>query len=62
MIEFVPKSDSQVQRLLSRREDIFRGYTQEGFEEEFSKRFTMQKAVRIKDSERSLHLMQSRLG
>ncbi|MDO9302434.1 MAG: class I SAM-dependent methyltransferase, partial [Anaerolineales bacterium] len=32
VIEFVPKSDSQVQKLLTSREDIFPSYTREGFE------------------------------
>ncbi len=32
IIEFVPKEDSQVQRLLSSRKDIFPGYTESGFE------------------------------
>ena len=32
IIEFVPKSDSQVKKLLTTREDIFPGYSQEEFE------------------------------
>ncbi|MCK7466818.1 MAG: hypothetical protein MZU91_00830 [Desulfosudis oleivorans] len=39
LVEFVPKSDSQVARLLVTREDIFDGYTQEGFERAFAARF-----------------------
>ena len=31
VIEFVPKSDSQVKRLLAAREDIFPDYSREGF-------------------------------
>jgi len=58
IIEFVPKSDSQVQRLLSTREDIFPDYTQRVFEGEFKKYFTIQNAVKIKDSKRTLYLMQ----
>lgn len=58
IIEFVPKSDSQVQRLLSTREDVFPGYTQESFEEEFGKYFDIQKSVKITESERTLYLMQ----
>ena len=38
VIEFVPKSDSQVQKLLTSREDIFPNYTREGFEAAFSAR------------------------
>ncbi len=57
IIEFVPKSDSQTRRLLSTREDIFPGYTQEGFEDCFKRSFTIVRAVKIKDSERTLYLM-----
>ncbi len=60
VIEFVPKSDSQVQRLLSTREDIFSNYTQQAFEHEFRKLFAIEHCVKIKDSERTLYLMQKR--
>jgi hypothetical protein len=58
IIEFVPKTDSQVQRLLSTREDIFPDYTQPAFVQEFGKYFTMHSSARIRDSERTLYLMQ----
>ncbi len=58
IIEFVPKNDSQVQRLLSTREDIFPDYTQQSFEEEFGKYFNIQHCERIRDSQRTLYLMQ----
>jgi len=57
IIEFVTKSDSQVQKLLSTREDIFPDYTQQVFEREFRKYFTIQSSVKIRDSERTLYLM-----
>lgn len=57
IIEFIPKSDSQVQRLLSAREDIFPGYTMENFEIDFIKHFTIKEAVKIKGSERFMYLM-----
>lgn len=57
IIEFVPKSDSQVQRLLSTREDIFPNYTQPAFESEFAKHFTISSSGRIRDSQRTLYLM-----
>jgi hypothetical protein len=60
IIEFIPKSDSQVQRLLATREDIFTNYTQQNFEVEFKKYFTIQDCVKIKDSERILYLMQKK--
>ena len=60
IVEFVPKRDSQVQRLLSTREDIFPDYTQEVFENEFGKYFTIQSSARIKNSERTLFLMRKK--
>jgi ribosomal protein L11 methylase PrmA len=60
IIEFVPKTDSQVRRLLSTREDIFPGYTQEGFEEEFSRHFLIRRAERIRQTERTLYWMEKR--
>ena len=42
IIEFVPKNDSQVQRLLSSRKDIFTNYTKKGFEREFNKVFSIE--------------------
>lgn len=62
IIEFIPKTDSQVQRLLSSREDIFQFYTQQNFEAEFGKHFRIQCSVSIKDSERILYLMQAKNG
>ena len=59
IIEFVPKSDSQVQRLLATRDDIFPDYTQEGFEKEFRKHFQVQDSTRIDNSERILYLMKT---
>jgi ribosomal protein L11 methylase PrmA len=61
IIEFVPKADSQVQRLLATREDIFANYTQSAFEAEFAKYFVMTDSVRIKDTQRTLYLMQRRV-
>ena len=58
IIEFVPKSDSQAQRLLSTREDIFPDYTQPVFEKEFGRYFTILSSMKIRDSERTLYLMQ----
>lgn len=57
IIEFVPKRDSQVQRMLSTREDIFPGYTQAAFEEDFLNYFTLLDSTPIKDSERTVYLM-----
>ena len=57
VIEFVPKSDSQVQRLLTVREDIFPNYIESIFEQEFSKLFVIQDSVAIEGSGRKLYLM-----
>ena len=58
VIEFVPKSDSQVQRLLQSREDIFPQYTQAGFEQAFSQRYSIRRSVPVAGSERTLYLME----
>jgi len=58
IIEFVPKSDSQVQRLLRNRLDIFSGYTREDFEKDFSQRYTIKHSSAIRDSERWLYLLE----
>lgn len=57
VIEFVPKSDSQVKRLLATREDIFPDYTEAGFRAAFEEYFTIEKAEPIPDTERHLYLM-----
>jgi len=60
VIEFVPKSDSQVSRLLLSRPDIFPGYTKEGFEEAFQRHYHIQSVTRVADSERWLYAMSAR--
>ncbi|MEP6896043.1 MAG: SAM-dependent methyltransferase [Chloroflexota bacterium] len=60
VIEFVPKPDSQVQKLLVSRKDIFPDYTRQGFEAAFKVKFTIHEAVEVRESERVLYLMESR--
>lgn len=60
IIEFVPKQDSQVQRLLATREDIFDRYDLEGFEEAFSRFFVLVDSERIGQSERTIYCMKKR--
>jgi len=60
VIEFIPKSDSQVQRLLRTREDIFPDYTRQWFESEFEKYFKIESSVGIRDAQRILYLMRRR--
>ena len=62
IIEFVPKEDSQVQKLLSSRVDIFNEYDQAHFENVFSEYFTIERAEPITHSMRTLYLMQKRAG
>jgi hypothetical protein len=57
IIEFVPKEDSQVERLLASRPDIFPHYTLEGFEAACSGYFEIVRKVRIEGTERTLFLM-----
>jgi len=57
VIEFVPKSDSQVKILLTTREDIFPDYTHEGFEREFAKKFEISACENVRGSQRTLYLM-----
>lgn len=58
IIEFVPKSDSQVKKLLASRKDIFTQYNQEEFEHTFSRYFSIREKVSIIETERSLYLME----
>ena len=57
VVEFVPKTDSQVERMLASREDIFYDYTKRGFEDAFCRHFEIVDAVEISESERTLYLM-----
>jgi hypothetical protein len=57
VIEFVPKTDSQVKKLLESRRDVFTAYDEDNFEREFSMFFTIIAKERIYDSERVLFLM-----
>ena len=60
IIEFVPKNDIQVKRLLATREDIFNDYDQEQFEVAFQKHFVLERAEKISTTQRMLYLMRRR--
>jgi len=60
LIEFVPKSDSQVQRLLATRKDVFGGYSQAGFERAFEPYFDVLQTNAVRESERVVYLMRRR--
>ncbi|MDD3825095.1 MAG: SAM-dependent methyltransferase [Anaerolineae bacterium] len=62
IVEFAPKDDSQVQRLLQTRDDIFPHYTQQAFEEAFGAQFLIRASSPIQDSQRTLYLMQRRVS
>jgi hypothetical protein len=60
VLEWIPKEDSQVQKLLASRQDIFSEYHQEGFEAAFGMYFTIHERVSIQDSPRILYLMEKK--
>lgn len=60
LIEYIPKSDIQAQKLLQNRKDIFDQYTQEDFERFFEERYSIHKKEKINDSQRYLYLMGKR--
>jgi SAM-dependent methyltransferase len=57
VIEFVPKEDSQVQHLLSTREDIFPDYHEQGFEAALQGRFGIMRKDRLRHSSRVLYCL-----
>ncbi|MGE4290652.1 MAG: hypothetical protein AB7E32_00455 [Desulfovibrio sp.] len=60
IIEFIPKEDSQVQRLLLSREDIFDDYTQKGFEAAFSQHFEISDKCIVRETLRTIYLLKTR--
>ena len=60
IIEFVPKADPMVQKLLETREDIFDRYTREDFENDFNSLFLIHAKENITGSPRVLYLMERR--
>ncbi len=60
IVEFVPKEDPQVRAMLATRDDVFLGYTVQGFEEAFTERFTIERREEISESPRILYLMRGR--
>ncbi|CAN5603726.1 nodulation protein NoeA [soil metagenome] len=60
MVEFVPKEDSQVRRLLATRPDIFPEYTYEGFREAFDRPFEWVASAGVEGSLRRIDLFRRR--
>jgi ribosomal protein L11 methylase PrmA len=56
IVEFVPKQDSQVHKLLATREDIFPSYDEAGFERALATRFTIERKTPIAGTVRTLYL------
>jgi hypothetical protein len=56
VVEFVPKGDPTVQRMLSLREDIFDQYSQAEFESELAKRAAIEKKEVVSSSGRTLYI------
>lgn len=57
VVEFIPKADSQVQRLLATRKDIFTRYHEAGFEAAMQTCFSVEKKVPVPVSKRTLYLL-----
>lgn len=60
IVEFVPKEDPMVQRLLSSRDDIFDRYTIDRFREAFGVPFSIVRETPIEDSPRTIFLLERR--
>ncbi|OGG09829.1 hypothetical protein A2154_00460 [Candidatus Gottesmanbacteria bacterium RBG_16_43_7] len=60
IIEFIPKDDVMVQKLLSNRKDIFFQYNQKHFEKVFSQRFIRLNQTKIADSNRVMYLFKNK--
>jgi hypothetical protein len=60
IIEFIPKSDPQIKKLLQVRQDIFPDYTQEQFIQEFNHHFNLINQQQIMETERTLFLFKNK--
>ena len=60
VVEFVPKEDTQVQRLLHSRDLDYLCYDQDTFEQDFSERFDLVRKEPIRETSRVLYLYRGR--
>jgi SAM-dependent methyltransferase len=60
LVEFVPKEDPQVREMLALREDVFPGYTEDGFTRAVGSRFEIVRREPVEDSGRTLYLLRRR--
>jgi hypothetical protein len=56
ILEFVPKEDSQVKRLLRSRDDIFDNYNLQGLIDSFIPLFDLQEQIAVSGSQRTMLL------
>ena len=62
IIEWAPKQDSQVQKLLATRPDIFPDHVQASFETEFASQFRILQKVSVEGTCRTVYLMEALPG
>ena len=56
VLEFIPKEDSQVKRLLKSRDDIFNQYSLNGLLKAFEPFFELEKSIPVPESQRTILL------
>jgi hypothetical protein len=60
IIEFVPKEDSQVKRLLANRKDVFHQYDSREFEASFACNYEIVDSRKVSESHRTIFLMKNK--
>lgn len=60
LLEFVPKEDSQIKRLLAVRKDVFPDYTLDGMRRAFSGHFEEERTIAIPETVRTLHVFRKK--
>jgi ribosomal protein L11 methylase PrmA len=60
IIEFIPKSDPNLQKMMTLREDIFTTYDEQNFVKDFQQYFEMIRKEKVANSDRVLYLMKSK--
>lgn len=60
IIEFVPKNDPNVKKMLTYRQDIFKNYDLENFTGEFKRYFNIKISRDIKNTQRKIFLMENK--
>ena len=57
IIEFIEKEDSQIQKMLLNREDVFDDYDMQTFEKAFAEKYSILRKDKIANTKRTLYLM-----